>query len=254
MYVACSTLCFARRSLEEALQIIAEMGFAKVDLAIHEDSIHLKPSQVAADSVRTAQRLKTLSPLGWAAFHVRIAAVEPEEYDRQLRAICRLARLTLVPLICVNAPTHNTPFDEAVARMRTLVRIAHSEGVILTAETLIGTLTELPETAVQLCEHVPGLGLTLDPSHYVVGPARGNSFDAVYPFVRHVRLRDTGSGPHEFQVRVGQGQIDYGKIITQLAKHRYDRLLTVDIHDVPDSPFAMEPEVRKLKYLLESLV
>jgi len=28
----------------------------------------------------------------------------------------------------------------------------------------------------------------------------------------------------------------------------------VDIHDVPDSPIAMEPEVRKLKYLLESLV
>jgi hypothetical protein len=28
----------------------------------------------------------------------------------------------------------------------------------------------------------------------------------------------------------------------------------VDIRDVPDSPFAMEPEIRKLKYLLESLV
>jgi len=28
----------------------------------------------------------------------------------------------------------------------------------------------------------------------------------------------------------------------------------VDIRDIPDSPFAMEPEVRKLKYLLESLV
>jgi hypothetical protein len=39
-----------------------------------------------------------------------------------------------------------------------------------------------------------------------------------------------------------------------LARQHYDRLLTVDIHDVPDSPIAMQPEVRKLKYLLESLV
>ena len=33
-----------------------------------------------------------------------------------------------------------------------------------------------------------------------------------------------------------------------------ERCLTVDIRDIPDCPFPMEPEVRKLKYLLESLV
>jgi hypothetical protein len=30
--------------------------------------------------------------------------------------------------------------------------------------------------------------------------------------------------------------------------------LTVQICDIPDAPFAMDTEVRKLKYLLESLV
>ena len=29
---------------------------------------------------------------------------------------------------------------------------------------------------------------------------------------------------------------------------------TVDIRDAPEPPFVMEPEVRKLKYLLESLI
>lgn len=254
MFVACSTLCFARRSLEEALQVIAELRFAKIDLAIHEDSLHVKPSQVAEDVPRTAQRLRGLCPLGLAAFHVRIAASEPAEFDRQFRAICRLARLTTVPIVCIDPPPAGTDLDQAVTRLHSLVRLANAEGIILTIETLMGTLTEIPEAAVELCQRVPGLALTLDPSHYLVGPARGNSFDCVYPYVRHVRLRDTGAGPHEFQVRVGQGQVDYGKIIACLAKHRYDRLLSVDIRDVPDSPFAMEPEVRKLKYLLESLV
>jgi hypothetical protein len=31
-------------------------------------------------------------------------------------------------------------------------------------------------------------------------------------------------------------------------------LLSVALHDVAEAPFAMENEVRKLKYLLESLV
>jgi len=39
-----------------------------------------------------------------------------------------------------------------------------------------------------------------------------------------------------------------------LEKCRYDRALTVDVRDVADSAFPVEPEVRKLKYLLESLV
>ena len=43
-------------------------------------------------------------------------------------------------------------------------------------------------------------------------------------------------------------------IISQLERARYDRLLTVAIYDLPDGPFAMETEVRKLKFLLESLV
>lgn len=254
MYVACSTLCFARRSLEEALQVIAEMRFAKIDLAIHEDSLHVKPSQVAADVPRTAQRLRALCPLGLAAYHLRIATHDPAEFDHQFRAVCRLARLTTVPIVSIEAPPTGTDLEQAVARLHSLVRLASAEGVILTVDTLMGTLTEIPETAATLCQRIPGLALALDPSHYLVGPARGNSFDCVYPYVRHVRLRDTGAGPNEFQVRVGQGQVDYGKIINSLARHSYDRLLTVDIRDIPESPFAMEPEVRKLKYLLESLV
>ena len=60
--------------------------------------------------------------------------------------------------------------------------------------------------------------------------------------------------PDQFQLRIGQGELEYGKIVSQLDRVHYDRALTVDIRDVPDSPFPVEPEVRKLKYLLESLV
>src|SRR6185295_19941361 len=44
--VACSTLCFARFPLDRALRMIGELEFSKVDVAIHEDGPHLKPSEV----------------------------------------------------------------------------------------------------------------------------------------------------------------------------------------------------------------
>jgi sugar phosphate isomerase/epimerase len=253
VFVACSTLCFGKYPLEQALRKIDELRFAKVDLAIHEEGTHLKPSHVACDVNRTANFLRGVCSLGVAAFHVHIHG-EAEEHLRQLRAVCRLARLTTVPVVSISAPPATTDVNTAVHELTEKVKIARGDGVILAIDTEIGTLAETPETTVELCERVPGLGVALDPSHYLVGPARGRSFDDVYPYVRHVRLRDTGATPNEFQVRVGQGQIDYGRVISLLERYHYDRLLSVDIRDIPDGPYPMEPEVRKLKYLLESLV
>ncbi len=254
MYVACSTLCFGRHRFEEALRIIGELQFNKFDVAIHEPGPHLRPSQVAADVAGTAARLRIGPGLTPAAFSVAIEAPDDKEYHRQFQAVCRLARLTTVPLVTVSAAASGTAVDAEVNRLGKLVNVADREGVLATVATLSGTLTEDPDQAVALCRAVPGLGLTLDPSHYLAGPHAGKGYDQIFPYVKHVHLRDTGRGPNQFQVRVGQGAIEYGRIVAQLSRQHYERCLTVDIRDVPDAPFAMEPEVRKLKYLLESLV
>ena len=166
----------------------------------------------------------------------------------------RAARHSAVAVVTLPAAPAGKGLDAEIERLTGLLRVAEAEGIVLTVETRIGTVTELPDAAVELCERVPGLGLTFDPSHYLAGPHQAKSFEQVYPYVRHVHLRDTGRGPNQFQVRVGQGEVEYGRLVTQLSRQNYDRLLTVDIHDAPDVTFPMEPEVRKLKYLLESLV
>jgi sugar phosphate isomerase/epimerase len=254
VFVACSTLCFARYPLDQALYIIAELGFGKADIALHERGPHLRPSVVAADVHHAAQVIRLGPGLAPAAFSVCIEATDQSEYLKQFKAACRLACLSTVPVISMPAASSGTGLDAEVERLKRLSSVAEQEGVLLTVATENGTLTEDPDAAVALCERVPGLGLTFDPSHYLVSHQETKDIDHIYPHVRHVRLRDTGRGPNQFQVRVGQGEIEYGRIISQLARYQYDRLLSVDIRDVPDAPFAMEPEVRKLKYLLESLV
>ncbi|MCS7047348.1 MAG: sugar phosphate isomerase/epimerase [Gemmataceae bacterium] len=254
MFVACSTQCFARLPLENALRVISELGFSKVDVAIHEHGSHLKPSEVCRDIPLALQRIRVGPSLSPAAFDLEFDAPTREDLHAQLRGVCRLARAAAVSVLTISAASNRTSFDAEIARLRQLVRLVEGEGLVLTVATRIGTFTELPARAVELCQRVPGLGLTLDPSHFVNGPHQGAPFDEVFPYVRHVHLRDTGRAAGKFQVRVGQGEIEYGRIIAQLERHRYDRLLTVAIHDVADAPYAMEAEVRKLKYLLESLV
>jgi sugar phosphate isomerase/epimerase len=254
VYVACSTLCFARFPLEQTLRTIAELEFGKVDVAIHEKGPHLRPSEVARDVGLALQRIRIGPSLSPAAFDVEIETADEAEYCRQLRAICHLARLAMVSVITIPVASAGCGLDAEVKRLTALVQLAGAEGIVLAAETRIGTLTEIPDTAVELCKRVPGLGLTLDPSHYIAGPHQGKSYDQVYPYVRHVHLRDTGRNAEQFQVRVGQGEVEYGRIIAQLSRRGYDRLLTVEINDLPDAPYAMDTEVRKLKYLLESLV
>ncbi|MCI0379222.1 MAG: sugar phosphate isomerase/epimerase [Gemmataceae bacterium] len=254
MFVACSTMCFARCPLDRALRIIGELEFSKLDVAVHEHGPHLKPSEVVADVSAALQRIRIGPSLTPAAFSVEIDAPTPEEADRQMQAVCRLARMSTVSVLTIAAAAAGAPMDAEVQRLKNLVRIVETQGLVLTVATRTGTLTEAPAAAVHLCELVPGLGLTLDPSHYINGPHQGASYDEVFPYVRHVHLRDTGRAQGRFQVRVGQGEVEYGRIINQLERYDYERLLSVSIHDVAEAPFAMETEVRKLKYLLESLV
>lgn len=254
MFVACSTLCFARHPLEDALRQINDLEFGKMDVAIHAEGPHLTPLEVMEDVPRAAQRLKSGHNIVPSAFSIEIDAEEPDEFDRQLRALCHLARLCTVAVLTMPAAAAGQGLDAEVKRLTRLVKLAQTEGCVLTVDTRTGTLTESPDAAVELCQRVPGLGITLDPSHYIAGPNAGKNFDQVFPFVYHVHLRDTGRGPGQFQVRVGQGEVEYGRIINQLVRYNYDRLLTVQIYDHPDASCNMEHEVRKLKYLLESLV
>jgi sugar phosphate isomerase/epimerase len=254
VFVACSTLCFGRYPLDEALRLIAELEFSKLDVAIQARGPHLTPEEVLADPQRVAQLIRIGPGLTPGAFNVEIEASCQEQFDAQFQAICQLARFTAVATLTIPAAPVGCDLAQEAERLARLRRIASSEGVILTVESRIGTLTETPSGAVALCEAVEGLGLTLDASHFICGPHQGRPFDEVFPYVRHVHLRDTGRSMDKMQVLVGQGEVEYSRIISMLERYDYDQLLTIEIIDVPDAPFHMHSEVRKLKYLLESLV
>jgi len=249
VFVAASSRCFATLPLDAALGRLVDLEYTTVEIMIHESGGHLKPSEVLADqeqAIRTCRQTHRLTPI---AYSVDIDAPE-DEYYVQFAACCKLAKATKVVTISVRSAERGTPFNAEVERLRDMVAIASKEGVLVALVTEVGRMTEDPDTALVLCDNVKGLGITLDPSHYICRPHSGVSFEPLLKYVLHVRLRDTTK--QKLQVRVGQGQVEYGRLVTQLNRYRYNRALCVDI--APADDVDQIAELRKMRLLLESLI
>ena len=248
MFVAASSRCFLDLPLDAALRKLVDLEYTSVEIVVHESDGHLKPSEVLADPEQAIHQCRQTHRLTPVALSVDLDAPEDVSY-RQFAACCRLAKAIKVVTITVRAGELGTPFNAEIERLRELVAIATVDGVRVGLLTETGRMTQDPDTAVVLCDNVKGLGLTLDPSHYVFGTHGGVHYDQVMKYVYHVRLRDTTRD--KLQVRVGQGQIEYGRLVNQLNRVRYDRALCVDIAPVPEVD--QMAEMRKMRLLLETL-
>ena len=247
MFIAASSRCFSDKTFEEACQLITDLEYDKVEIWLSEESEHLKPSAVASDPERFVTGLRETTRLTPIALHVE------EDVDvNTIVGLSKAAKLLRVTQLTVPAAVIGTPFNTEIDRLRASLDILSQDGIRLSIKTQTGHLTEDPHTAVELCQAVKGLGLTLDPSYYVCGPNRGKSFDQVYPYVCHVQLRDTT--PDQLQVQIGLGEIDYNRLLASLRRENYERALSVDvIHSAEHEP-TRPLEMRKLRMLLETLL
>lgn len=247
--VSASTASLPDLSLVEAFERLGDLEYTNVEIAIYEEGSQIKPSEVLADVERAAQLCRDTHRMNLTGYGLRIRA-EGEEYYECFEACCRLAKATKVTTLTVPSSPLGTPFNEGVEHLRRLVAIASPESVRVAVRSEIDYFSEDPDTVVVLCDNVPGLGVGLDPSHYMCGPHAKRGYDQLIKYTYNVYLRD--SLPDSLQVRVGQGEIDYGKLIGQLEKVDYNRALCVDM--VPMEGIDHSSELRKLRMLLESLI
>ncbi len=250
MFVAASTRCFGDLPLDAALERLVDLEYSAVEIVIHETGGHLKPSEVLADPERALQICRQTHRLSPIAYSVDIDTSDEAEYYRQFTACCKLAKATKVVTIVIRAAELGTPFNAEVERLAEMVGIASEESVRIGLLTEVGRMTQDPDTTMVLCDNVEGLSVTLDPSHFIYRCARPTGFEQLLKYVCHVRLRDTSRD--QLQVRVGQGEIEYGRLITQLNKYGYSRALCVDL--APLAGVEQSAEMRKMRLLLESLL
>lgn len=245
MFIAASTRCFEEKSFEDACREIVDLEFDKIDIWLDESGKHLKPSEIVANPeafVTRCRDITRLTPVALTLGH----DIEPAT----ITALCVACKLLKVAQITVPAAPLGTPFNSEIDRLKEFISICNESGVRLSIRTETGHLTEDPHTAVELCQSVRGLGLSLDPSYYIVGPYRNQSWDQVYPYVFHTFLRD--STATEVQVQVGLGDVDYAHIMKALERERYQRALSIDFFPSNMDLNTRPLEMRKLRLLLET--
>lgn len=249
MLVAASTECFSDLDLTAAIDRMIDLEYTYIEVDVHEGGKHLRPSDVAADLETSIARCRATNRADIVAYSVEITASGEQHYE-QFAACCRLAKATKVVTLTVPSAELGTPFNEEVEHLRELVEIAESEGVRVGMRSQLGRLSEDPDTVKVLCDYVKGLGVTLDPSHYICNPRGPREYNQLFPYTYNVHLRD--STPEQLQVRVGQGVVEYGRLVNLLSKAGYDRALSVHLTEMEGvEHFA---EMRKMRLLLESLL
>lgn len=247
MFIAASSHSFGDKPFPEACQALVDLGYDKIELWLDESSSHLKPSEIAGQAEKFVTYYRETTRLTPVALHFEVDAP-----DSDFAAVCRIAKMMKITQVTIPAGQIGTPFNEEIDRLRRRLATTNAAGMRLSLKTKSGHLTEDPQTAVELCQAVPGLGLTLDLSYYLCGKFAGKPYDQVYAYVYHVHLRDTS--PTSIQVPIGLGEVDYSRMISQLRRCEYNRLLSVEL--LPELLDGMDRalELRKLRMLLETLL
>ncbi len=249
MFVAASTECFPQLSLVDAIERLNDLEYSTAEIAIDEEADQIRPSQVLENLEESISLCRDTHRLDLSGYFANIIAQGDDHY-RQFQAICRLSKATKVASVTVPSAELGTPFNEEVEHLRRLVDIATVEGAMVSIKTQVGRLSEDPDTCVVICDNVKGLGVTLDPSTSVCGPHAARGYDKLVKYAYNVHLRDTSR--NEFQVRVGQGEVEYSRLVAQLRKVNYRRALTVNMQALEGLDH--NSEMRKMRLLLESLL
>jgi len=247
VFVAVSTRNFADLSFEDACAQVVDLEFDRIELWLDDRGQHLTVDQLASDPDAFVTRYREATRLSPAAITLA-HDIRPDA----LRGLAKAAKQLRITQITLPAADLGTPFNAEIERLRELSSVASQDGVRTSIRTQRGTLTEDPHTAVELCQAVPGLGITLDPSHYLKTPSPDRAIDLVMPYVFHVLLRD--STADSLQVQVGLGELDYSRLISQLRRINYTRALSIEL--LPDMLGELQRplELRKMRMLLESLL
>ena len=247
MFVSATTACFPDVPFPEVIDHLIDLEFTAIEVAIHDDGKQVTSEQIFNHYEESLRLIRDSHRLDISAYDLKMNVTDDEYYER-FEKICNLAKATKVVTINVPSAQLGTPFNEEIERLQKLVAIGEADGVRVAMRSEIGTMSDDPDTVKNLCDYAVGIGLALDPSQYLCSPNRNKNYDKLMPNVYNVHLRD--SKKDQLQVRVGQGEIDYGRIITLLQREGYDRALCVDI--APMDGLDLRQELRKLRLLLDS--
>ena len=229
--LACADFTFPLLPHDQALQLIAMLGFEGVDIGLFEGRSHLWPSREFADTAAAARTLKgRLADRGLVAADLFLQmAPEFQPYainhpDAQRRekardgflhtleyaSECGCEHVTVLPGVQFAAESAAVSMARAVEELTWRVARALEQGITFAVEAHVGSIVPDPESAARLAKRVPGLTLTLDYTHFVRLGVPDAVIERLVPHASHFHARGARQG--RVQTSFDNNTIDYARV------------------------------------------
>lgn len=244
MFFGYNTNGFAHHRLEDALAILAELGYEGVALTLDHHSLNPFDAGLHSqiNAVRTllrSYRLKAVIETG-ARFLLdsrrkhQPTLISPGADERAYRfefleRAVYIAAALESPIVSFwsGAPVDDSRPDVLMDRLvegcQALADIAAAKGVRLAFEPEPGMFIDTMDRFAELCERVarPSFGLTLDIGHlHCLGEPIAKNLNRWHNRIWNVHLEDMRRGVHE-HLMFGDGEMDFAAILQGLAKIDY---------------------------------
>jgi sugar phosphate isomerase/epimerase len=236
---------------EFVLDLLAELRFAAVDIAIWSGYTPLSPDEVCKDVAvwagRVRERLDSRNLEVSDVFPVVSMELIPasinhpdpvqrEEADAFFRDMLEFAvrlgagHMTVLPGVLHDGQPYGEALRSSAEALKWRLEEAEHRGVVLSIEGHVGSHVDTPEKILELLELVPGLTLTLDFGHFAV---QGMPDERVYPLMAHAsHFHVRGCREGFVQTRFDENAIDFAAIVDRFADQGYEGWLSVEyVHD-----------------------
>ncbi|GIF74432.1 sugar phosphate isomerase/epimerase family protein [Asanoa siamensis] len=248
MRLACADYTWPAVDHRAALDLIARLGFAGVDVGLFAGGSHLRPEHLATIGVerlagQVRERVETRGLVvadvfvqladdfaRYAPSHpdegVRAEAVRLLEPALDFAAAVGSGGVTVLPGIAhPDEPWHES-INRAAGTLGAMLRAAEARGLRLSVEPHVESIIDTPGRTAALVAACPGLGLTIDYAHFVCAGATEDDIEPLLPHVRHVQAR--GGAPGLLQASAAENTIDWARMVRALTHVGYDGWLTTE--------------------------
>ena len=244
---ACADFTFPLLNHDQSLKLIAMLGFEGVDIGLFEGRSHLWPSREFKDVETSASNLqKRLDELGLEAADIFLqmdpdfepyAVNHPEPARRRkardwfLRTLdyaagCNCRHVTTLPGVHFAAEPFDASYSRAVEELRWRVDQARAANIIFGVEAHVGSLVSDPVSAERLVQHVEGLTLTLDYTHFTRLGMPDTAIEPLVPYATHFHVRGARQG--RLQESFAGNEIDYRRVYQAMQATGYDGWIGIE--------------------------
>lgn len=259
MKLAYSSNAYMKYTVEEAIDRIAALGFAGMELMA--DVPHAWPGTITEEQIdairrRLDRRRLILSNVN--AFMMNAVGdfrhpswLEADPSLRRKRAQHTIDALTLARKLgapCITTEpggplekgmSRDQAMDTFVDELSPILRHAEEVGVQLLVEPEPGLLIENADQFLALADRVdsPMFGLNFDMGHfYCVGEPLPESIERLKHHTRHVHVEDIAASRVHKHLIPGHGAIDFASALSALRATGYEGWLTIELYPYLDDP------------------